>query len=252
MSFCIVIPARYDSARLPGKPLRVIAGKPLIHHVHDRAVASGAHSVVIATDDERIRRAAEAFGAQVCMTGAHHPSGTDRIAEAVAVLGYDEDCIVVNLQGDEPLVPAAVLHQVAQNLELHPEAGAATLCEPIDRIDVLLDPHVVKVVADRSGYALYFTRAPVPWDRDAFAVSPAVMSDTPCHFRHIGLYAYRAGFLKSVVRQPPCALELIERLEQLRILWYGHKIHVAEAVQVCPPGVDKESDVARVAALLAP
>jgi 3-deoxy-manno-octulosonate cytidylyltransferase (CMP-KDO synthetase) len=250
VTFDILIPARYHSTRLVGKPLRIIAGKTLIQHVHERAAASGARRVVIATDDERIRAAAQGFGAEVCMTAASHPSGTDRIAEAVDKLGLSDDSIIVNLQGDEPLIPAAALRQVAQNLADHPDASAATLCEPLHQADLLFDPHVVKVVTDRHGFALYFTRAAVPWDREAFVEKPPALSDAPRHFRHIGLYAYRAGFIRAFVRWAPCELELTEVLEQLRILWYGHKIHVGVAVEPCPPGVDRESDVARLEALL--
>lgn len=252
MAFSIFIPARYHSTRLEGKMLRPIAGKPLIQHVHERAMASGADEVVIATDDPRIEAAARGFGARVCMTSADHPSGTDRIAEAIDRLGMDDDRIVVNLQGDEPLIPVAALRQVAQNLADHSEAVAATLCEPLHSADLLFDPHVVKVVTDRHGFALYFTRAAVPWDREAFVEKPPALSDMPRHYRHIGLYAYRAGFLRSFVDWPPCELEQTEVLEQLRILWYGEKIHVAEAVEPCPAGVDRESDVARLEALLAP
>jgi 3-deoxy-manno-octulosonate cytidylyltransferase (CMP-KDO synthetase) len=251
VTFSILIPARYRSTRLEGKPLRVIAGKPLIEHVHDRAVASGAEAVFIATDDPRIEAVARGFGARVCMTSRDHPSGTDRIAEAIDKLGIDDDRIVVNLQGDEPLIPVSALRQVAQNLADHADAVAATLCEPLHSADLLFDPHVVKVVTDRNGFALYFTRAAVPWDREAFVEKPPALPDVPGHYRHIGLYAYRAGFLRAFVGWPPCKLEQTEALEQLRILWYGHKIHVAQAVEPCPAGVDRESDVARLEALLA-
>ncbi len=250
MTFSILIPARYHSTRLAGKALREIAGKPLIQHVYERAAASGAQSIVIATDDTRIETAARAFGAEVCMTSPDHPSGTDRIAEAIDILGLGDDRIVVNLQGDEPLIPVSALRQVAQNLTEHADAGAATLCEPLHSADLLFDPHVVKVVTDRGGFALYFTRAAVPWDREAFVDNPPALPDTPRHYRHIGLYAYRAGFLRAFVQWPPCELERTEVLEQLRILWYGHKIHVAQAQEPCPAGVDRESDVARLEALL--
>jgi len=252
VTFSILIPARYHSTRLVGKPLRMIGGKPLIQHVYERAAASGAEGIVIATDDQRIESVARGFGAQVCMTSPGHPSGTDRIAEAIDILGYEDERIVVNLQGDEPLIPVSALRQVAQNLADHPDAGAATLCEPLHNADLLFDPHVVKVVTDQYGFALYFTRAAVPWDREAFVEKPPVLPDVPRHYRHIGLYAYRAGFLRSFVRWPPCELELTEVLEQLRILWYGYKIHVAEAAEPCPAGVDRESDVARLEAVLRP
>lgn len=250
MTFSIVIPARYQSTRLPGKPLRPIAGKPLIQHVYEKAAASGAGRVVIATDDPRIEQAARGFGAEVCMTGGHHLSGTDRIAEAVGQLGLGGDDIVVNLQGDEPLVPVSALRQVAGNLDAHPEAGAATLCERIRDPELLFDPHVVKVVTDHQGFALYFSRAVVPWDREAFAEAAMGLSVKAPHFRHIGLYAYRAGFVRAFVEWPPCDPEVAESLEQLRILWYGHKIHVAEALEPCPPGVDQEGDVQRIREML--
>lgn len=250
MAFSIVIPARYQSTRLPGKPLRPIAGKPLIQHVYEKAAASGAARVIVATDDARIEQAVRAFGAEVCLTAEHHRSGTDRIAEAVGYLDLPDDEIVVNLQGDEPLVPVSVLRQVAANLAEHPEAGAATLCERIREPGMLFDPHAVKVVADQQGYALYFSRAAVPWDRDGFAEQAAGLSLKAAHYRHIGLYAYRVGFVKAFVQWPPCELEAAESLEQLRILWYGHKIHVAEALEPCPPGVDRECDADRIAVLL--
>ena len=249
MGFCVIIPARYGAARLPGKPLHSVAGRPLIQHVYERAAASSARRVVIATDDPRISETAQQFGAQVCMTSAEHHSGSDRLAEAAQLLGLDDDEIVVNLQGDEPLISPRVLDQVAHNLEQHAPVGAATLCEVIEHNETLTDPHVVKVVMDRDGYALYFTRAAVPWDREAAKGAP-VLSDKVRHFRHIGIYAYRCAFLKQFVAWQPCELERAESLEQLRILWYGHRIHVAEACMACPPGVDTREDVARVEALL--
>lgn len=250
MGFHILIPARYASSRLPGKPLLDIGGKPMLQHVYERASASGAASVVIATDDPRIEEAARAFGAAVCMTSAEHRSGSERLAEAVMLLGYGTDEIVVNLQGDEPLMPPALLRQVADNLERHPAAAVATLCTRIHTAAELFDPHVVKVVCDREGYALYFSRAVIPWDRDAFAVTTEELPPQAEHFRHLGLYAYRAGFLQRYVRLSPCHPEQMESLEQLRVLWHGERIHVAEALELPGAGVDTPADLARMRALL--
>lgn len=248
MSFRVVIPARHASTRLPGKPLIDLGGRPMIRHVWDRAVASGAEEVVVATDDERIRTACEAFGARVCMTSPQHESGSDRIAEVADRNGWGDDAIVVNLQGDEPLTPPAIVAQVAENLARHADASMATLCTPIAHAGQVHDPHVVKVVFDREGYALYFSRAPIPWERDALDVETPGAS--PHCFRHIGLYAYRAGFLRAYTRMESCVLERIERLEQLRALYNGARIHVGIAVEVPGQGVDTPEDIPRVTALL--
>lgn len=254
MTFCVIIPARYASTRLPGKPLLLIAGKPMVQHVYERAVQSGATEVVIATDDERIRQAAADFGALVCMTAAHHPTGTDRLAEVARLRGYTRQHIIVNLQGDEPFMPPALIRQVAENLQSHPQASAATLCERITSSAELFDPHLVKVVMDKQGYALYFSRAPIPWDRDAFTtLAPGKINALPVrseHYRHIGLYAYRAEFLQDYVQWPPCVIEQTESLEQLRLLWNGHKLHVAEAGENPGIGVDTTEDLVRVQQLL--
>lgn len=250
MQFCVVIPARYDSTRLPGKPLLNIAGKPMIQHVYERAKESKANQVIIATDDQRIVDAAAEFDAEVCMTSADHRSGTERISEVVTKTNLDDDAIVVNLQGDEPLMPPALIHQVAQNLHEHQAASVATLQEQIHTAGDLFDPHVVKVISDHSGYALYFSRAPIPWDRDAFSISTDELPQNALHYRHVGLYAYRARFIKQYVDWPVCGLEQMESLEQLRVLWHGHKIHVASAVQPTESGVDTEKDLARVRQLL--
>ncbi|HEB93294.1 MAG TPA: 3-deoxy-manno-octulosonate cytidylyltransferase [Gammaproteobacteria bacterium] len=250
MSFCVVIPARYAATRLPGKPLLDIAGKPMIQHVHERAQESGAESVIIATDDSRVQVAAEGFGARVCMTSSEHRSGTDRLAEVVDQLGLDDGRVVVNLQGDEPLMPPAVIHQVADNLTLHPVAGMATVCCRITTAAELFDPHVVKVVMDAKGMAVYFSRAAIPWDRDAFASTTETLPVRSAHYRHIGLYAYRAGFLRQYVDWPSCHLEDMESLEQLRALWHGQRIHVAEAVETPPAGVDTVRDLEIVRARL--
>jgi 3-deoxy-manno-octulosonate cytidylyltransferase (CMP-KDO synthetase) len=245
----VVIPARYGATRLPGKPLRQLLGRPLVQYVYENARASGAERVVIATDDERIRAAAEKFGAAVCMTSPDHRSGTDRIAEVAEREGYGADDIVVNVQGDEPLLPPALIRQAAEDLNAHPAASIATLCTPVTGPEQLFNPNAVKVVTDREGYALYFSRAAIPWDRDGFAASPR-HADLADHFLHIGLYAYRAGFLREYVRCAPCRIEQLESLEQLRALWYGHRIHVAVTAAAMEGGVDTESDLERVEARL--
>lgn len=251
MSFTVVIPARFASTRLPGKPLAVIAGRPMIRHVWDRARASAASRVAIATDDGRIRDAAEAFGAEVVMTAAAHPSGTDRLQEAVTRLGLPEDAIVVNVQGDEPLIPPAVIDQVAANLAEHAGCGIATLCEPLESVEAFLDPNVVKLVRGVDGRALYFSRAPVPWPRDAFARSRAALPEGCVPLRHIGIYAYRVAFLHRFVNWPVGSLERLESLEQLRALEHGVGIHVAEACAPIPGGVDTPADLERLNRLFA-
>lgn len=250
VGFCVIIPARYASKRLPGKPLVEIAGKPLIQHVHERALASGADDVIIATDDERVSRVAKGFGAHVCMTSTRHPSGSDRLAEVVGKMSYADHQIIVNLQGDEPMMPARLIRQVAENLENHSAAGITTLCEPVNTATDLFDPNIVKVVMDKEGYALYFSRAAIPWNRDAFALSTEELPANAEYYRHIGIYAYRAGFIREYVQWPVCPLEQIEALEQLRAMWYGHKIHVAVALESPGHGVDTPKDVERVGRLL--
>lgn len=251
MDFSVIIPARFASTRLPGKPLREIRGKPLLHYVWDCAMQSQATRVLIATDDERIRHAAESFGATVCMTSSTHSSGTERLAEVAKQMGFGDGHIVVNLQGDEPLIPASLIDQVASNLHLHEAACMATLCERLLSAAEVFNPNICKVVMDSLGFALYFSRAPIPWDRARFASDTQDLDPHAHYFRHIGLYAYRAGFLQEYVRWPACAGEELEALEQLRVLWNGGKIHVAEACDTPGPGVDTEDDLARVALLLA-
>ncbi len=246
MKFSVIIPARYASTRLPGKPLVDIAGKPMVQHVYERAMESGATRVCIATDDERIARAAASFGAEAIMTSPDHPSGTDRLAEAVTLLGLDDDHIVVNLQGDEPMMPASLIHQVAEDLHAHAGAAVATLCERITTAAELFDPHVVKVVMDEAGNALYFSRAVIPWDRDAFSVTTETLPEQAEHYRHIGLYAYSAGFIREYVQWPACPLERMESLEQLRVLWQGRRIHVTVAGEHPGHAVDTEEDLERV------
>jgi len=247
-AFKVAIPARYASSRLPGKPLIDLAGKPMIQHVYERALKSGAEEVVIATDDQRIFDAAESFGAEVCMTSSDHHSGSDRLAELAELRNWSDDTIIVNLQGDEPLTPQSILKQAARGLDEHPDAGIATLCTPITSASQLYDPHTVKVVRDHSGYALYFSRAPIPWERDALDVEAHPEHNQA--FRHIGLYAYRAGYLREYAKSEPCDLERIESLEQLRALWRGIRIFVDIAEQLPGHGVDTPEDVEAVAALL--
>ncbi len=250
MSFHIVIPARFGSSRLPGKPLLDIAGKPMVAHVYERACQSAAASVVVATDDVRIRDALQPFGATVVMTSADHPSGTDRLQEVAQTMGWADHEIVVNVQGDEPLIPASVIEQVAANLAQSTEAGIATLAEPLNGAEQLFNPNIVKLVRDVNDHALYFSRAPMPWARDAFAKDKGQLPDISLYFRHLGIYAYRVGFLHDYVSWPPCALEQVEALEQLRALYHGVKIHVAVANVELPPGVDTQEDLERVRALL--
>jgi len=245
-----VIPARYASTRLPGKPLQDIAGKPMVQHVWEQACKSGATQVVIATDDARIVEACQAFGAKVLLTRVDHNSGTDRLAEVAAALGLEADAIVVNVQGDEPLVPPAIIDQVAANLANNPQAAIATLAEPIEDVAALFNPNVVKVASDLNGLALTFSRAPLPWPRDAFAADRDSLPAGVPYRRHIGIYAYRAGFLQDFVAWGPCWLENTECLEQLRALWHGVRIHVADALEAPPAGVDTQEDLDRVRRLL--
>lgn len=247
--FTVVVPARYGSTRLPGKPLLKIAGEPMVAHVWRRACQSQASRVVVATDDSRIRDAMLLYGAEVIMTRADHPSGTDRLAEVAEALGLANDALVVNVQGDEPLIPPALIDQVALRLADDPEASIATLAEPISNVDTLFNPNVVKVVRTLQGRALYFSRAPIPWDREQFTVPPTMLA-TDAWLRHIGLYAYRAGFLAAYRDWPASSLEQLEQLEQLRALQHGHVIQVALACEINPAGVDTAEDLARVRALL--
>jgi 3-deoxy-manno-octulosonate cytidylyltransferase (CMP-KDO synthetase) len=249
--FRVAIPARHASTRLPGKPLALIAGTPMILHVHRLAMRSGAQEVVIATDDERIRAACRAAGADVEMTATHHASGTDRIAEVAARRGWADDSIVVNLQGDEPLMPPALIGQAASLLASHPAAAIATLATPIETLADYLDPNVVKVVARADGQALYFSRAPIPWDRDGATAGLASQSRHRSARRHLGIYAYRAGALRRLAAMPAAPLEERERLEQLRALHAGMAIVVADAVEPPGPGVDTPEDLARVERLMA-
>jgi 3-deoxy-manno-octulosonate cytidylyltransferase (CMP-KDO synthetase) len=256
MPFSVVIPARYASSRLPGKPLVDIGGKPMIQHVYERALESEAVSVIIATDDQRIADVVKGFGADYVMTASTHSSGTDRLEEVVRSLGYYSDDIVVNVQGDEPLIPSRIINQVAHNLAAEAGASIATLCEKITDVESLFNPNVVKVVFDVKGFAQYFSRAPIPWARDQFATAlparlPLNMPENINYYRHIGIYAYRVKFLRSFVKWEPSPLETIECLEQLRALWNGEKIHVDLADEQPPAGVDTLEDLERVRRIFA-
>lgn len=245
--FIAVVPARFSASRLPGKPLLPLAGEPMVAHVWRRACESQASRVVVATDDSRIRDALAPYGAEVVMTRDDHPSGTDRLAEVAEALQLGDEALLVNVQGDEPLIPSALINQVAQRLADDAEASIATLAEPINDVEALFNPNVVKVVRGLDGRALYFSRAPIPWDREHFTARPALLA-TDAWLRHIGLYAYRAGFLYAYRDWPPSSLEQLEHLEQLRALQHGHAIQVALACEVNPPGVDTPEDLARVRA----
>ncbi|MGR5369559.1 3-deoxy-manno-octulosonate cytidylyltransferase [Photobacterium damselae] len=247
MSFTVIIPARYQSTRLPGKPLADIGGKPMVQWVYEQACKSGADKVIVATDDQRVFDAVQAFGGEVCMTRSDHQSGTERLAEVVEKYNLADDHIVVNVQGDEPLIPDTIIRQVADNLA-HKNAPMATLAVEIDHEDEVFNPNAVKVVTDKDGYAMYFSRASIPWDRDHFAQQPAQIHHNL--LRHIGIYAYRAGFINTYINWQPTALEQIETLEQLRVLWYGEKIHVDVAIDAPPAGVDTPEDLEKVRALI--
>jgi len=242
----VIIPARYASTRLPGKPLADIGGKPLVQWVYERAVESGADAVVIATDDDRIREAAERFGARVCMTAAHHDSGTERLGEAIRALSIPDDEIVVNVQGDEPLMPPALIRAVAERLMAEPTADMSTAACPITARRDFENPNIVKVVCNAQGHALYFSRAPVPWPRDRADGVPTNA------LRHIGIYGYRAGYVGRYLALAPSPLERVEQLEQLRVLWHGGCIAVVETSEASAPriSVDTRSDLEAVRALL--
>lgn len=250
VDFVVAIPARHDATRLPGKPLRLIAGEPMVLHVARRALAAGAREVWVAADDARIAEALQGAGVQVAMTSTAHASGTDRLAECARIAGWDDPTIVVNLQGDEPFAPAAGIRAVARLLA---DSGAdmATLAAPVDDVETLLGPNAVKVVRAANGDALYFSRAPIPWPRQAFSDDRSRMPEGGHWLRHIGIYGYRAGFLQRFAAMPPGRLEQIELLEQLRVLEAGHRIAVALSPEPFPPGVDTLEDLARAQARMA-
>jgi 3-deoxy-manno-octulosonate cytidylyltransferase (CMP-KDO synthetase) len=250
-SFHVAIPARHGSTRLPGKVLVPIQGKPMLQWVYERALASGAHDVLIATDDPAIAAAATGFGAVARMTSAAHASGTDRLAELAAIEGWPEADIVVNVQGDEPLIPPALIRQVANLLDSDADAAIATLATPVESLAEFLDPNAVKVVADEKGRALYFSRAPIPWNRDGAPAGLASQRVFVGARRHIGIYAYRVGALRRVASLAATPLEKTEKLEQLRALENGLVIRVAEALQRPGPDVNTAEDLERVAELIA-
>ena len=250
-AFTVVIPARYASSRLPGKPLQDIAGKPMVRHVWEQAKKSGAARVVVATDDARIVEACQGFGAEVLLTRVDHNSGTDRLAEVATQLGLADDAIVVNVQGDEPLIEPALIQAVADLLSKEPLAQMGTAAHAIKSVADFVNPNVVKVVTDARGLAMTFSRAPLPWWRDGFAEGITQLPTQPAPLRHIGIYSYRAGFLRAFPTLSPAPLEQCEALEQLRALWHGHRIAVHVAPHAPGPGVDTPEDLARVQALFA-
>lgn len=250
MPFNIIIPARLNSTRLPKKVLLDIAGKPMVQHVYERAKESGADHIVIATDDETVAQVAEDFGAHVCMTSDTHQSGTERLAEAVANLGFEDDDIIVCLQADEPLMPPKLIAQVAENLSQQEHVKVATLATKLNTAEELFNPNVVKVIFNYRQHAMHFSRAPIPWDRDQFSSIQSINLETlklaDAYYRHIGLYAYRAEFLETYANLPSSLNEKLESLEQLRVLSNGYKIHVGMTNLSTPLGVDTSADLERV------
>lgn len=242
MNYTIIIPARYASSRFPGKPLAMLGDKIILQHVYERAMESAAEHIIIATDDERISDAASAFGAVVCMTSEHHNSGTERLAEVIEQCNLDDSSVVVNLQGDEPFIAAQTLDQVASLLLQSSGYGMSTLCHVIDDPDEVADPHIVKVVLDANSDALYFSRAPIPWDRDRHGGMT--------YYRHIGLYAYTAAFLREYVAMSACPLERTEALEQLRVLYHGRKIKVGVSDEDTAIGIDTPDDLHKAHGIL--
>jgi 3-deoxy-manno-octulosonate cytidylyltransferase (CMP-KDO synthetase) len=250
VNFYVVIPARYASTRLPGKPLAEIDGVPMIVRVAQQASRSGASEVVVATDDARIVDVVAQAGFAAELTRDDHPSGSDRVMEVASLRGWLSDDIIINVQGDEPLIPPAVIKQVAASLNADASLAAATLCEPISQRDQVFDANSVKVVCRDDGRALYFSRAPVPYARDSFTDGAAALPDTGQWWRHIGIYAYRLWALENFVALPPGRLEQLESLEQLRLLENGMEIRVDEACQPVPGGVDTPEDLRRVRELI--
>ncbi|MGB0987639.1 MAG: 3-deoxy-manno-octulosonate cytidylyltransferase [Pseudoalteromonas spongiae] len=249
MEFVVIIPARYASSRLPAKPLADIQGKPMVQHVYEKALASGAKRVIVATDHIEIEAAVKRFNGEVLMTREDHESGTERLAEVVTKLNLPDDTIVVNVQGDEPLIPPQNIAQVA-NLLASDSAPMATLSVAIDDIEEALNPNAVKVVADNHNNALYFSRATIPYDRNRFLGKDEISEIGDFYQRHIGIYAYRAGFIKEYITLDVSPLEQIESLEQLRVLYHGKKIKVQTAIEAPQPGVDTPEDLAKVNAFL--
>lgn len=244
MNFNVIIPARYSSERLPGKPLKDLGGKPIVQWVYEQALKSHAKRIIIATDDERIASVANQFGAETCLTYAHHPSGTDRLQEVANRLEFADEEIIVNVQGDEPFIPPANINQVASDLSSAPQdVAVATLYSPMLCTEEIFSANIVKVITDKHNNAMYFSRAPLPWDRTAFSESEKKLSSNFQYMRHIGIYAYRVAQLNEFVSWEKCPPEMTEQLEQLRFLWNGHKIRVMQAQQIPPPGIDTAEDL---------
>ncbi|MGH8263170.1 MAG: 3-deoxy-manno-octulosonate cytidylyltransferase [Steroidobacterales bacterium] len=250
MRFRVLIPARHASTRLPGKPLLDIGGRPMIAWVYEKAVAAAPESVAVATDSAEIETACRSLGLAVEMTSPEHLSGTDRIAEVARRARWRDDEIVVNVQGDEPLIPAVVIRQVAALVQSAPDASIATLVTPVESLEEYLDPNAVKVVCDAAGRALYFSRAPVPWNRDSARGGITSQSSWSGAMRHLGIYAYRVGALVRIASLAPTTLEAKERLEQLRALEHGLEIRVAAALEKPPAGIDTPADLERVRRLI--
>lgn len=246
----IVIPARYASSRLPGKPLIPLAGKPMVQHVYERAIEAGASEVIVATDDARIQEVVKEFGGHVMMTSVEHENGTERIAEVANAKGWPDDTVVVNLQGDEPLIPQSLIELTAQGLLDNADAGMSSVCTPIDSVEDVFNPNVVKVVLNQRNFAMYFSRATIPWDRDLYKNGQSKVTDQMPVYRHIGMYGYRVSFLKAYQDMQQCPVELTESLEQLRALWYGVNIHMSVIDQAPGHGIDTPEDVERVEQLL--
>ncbi|OKY27919.1 3-deoxy-manno-octulosonate cytidylyltransferase [Thalassotalea sp. PP2-459] len=252
MSFVVVIPARFESSRLPGKVLADIHGKPMIQWVVEKAVKSGAEKVIVATDNQQVAKVVEGFGGEVCLTRADHQSGTERLAEVVEKYQFEPEQVVVNVQGDEPFIPPENIAQVASNLANQQKAKMATLAVHITDAEEAFNPNAVKVLMDKQGYALYFSRATIPYDRERFLTAKDTTTVGDYYLRHIGIYAYRASFINEYIQWPASELEQIESLEQLRVLWQGEKIHVAVAQSRLPvEGVDTPEDLAKAIAFAA-
>ena len=244
MSFHVIIPARFNSSRMPGKVLVDIHGKPMLQHVYEKAVDSGADSVIIATDDDRVAEAAKKFAAKVCMTSEDHTCGTERVAEAVEACDFDEEDIEINVQADEPFMPPKVIQSLAHEMEEQAHVKVGSVCSPLNNVEQLFNPNVVKVILNRRSNAMYFSRAPIPWDREQFMRDKnKIKLSEHTYFRHHGLYAYRAGFLTNFIDWQESPLEALEKLEQLRILWHGGRIHMHVTDAVLPIDVNTEEDL---------
>jgi len=251
VAFTVLIPARKASSRLPGKVMADLGGKPMVVRVADRAARSGATSVVIATDDAQIQAAVESHGYRALMTRADHASGTDRLSEAAQLLGLADDAIVVNVQGDEPLISPLLIAEVAAELARRPDCAMATACHPLTEAAEMFNPNIVKVTLDKQGSALYFSRATIPWARDAFAHTREAIPPGLPIYRHMGLYAYRTSFLRTFPQLEAAPIEQFEALEQLRALWHGYRIAVRITASTAAPGVDTPADLALVRSLIA-